>query len=70
MAKSNKTFFSKADLYHFADEILSMHKRLSIVLGFAKMNNNQVMIDAYSPIIWELDLLIEAYGLREMVKIN
>jgi hypothetical protein len=70
MAKYNKTLFSKADLYHLADELISMYTRMKIILDLARMENNQVMIDAYSGIVFELELLIEAYGMKEMVKIN
>lgn len=70
MAKSPKTLFSKADLYHLADELISMYTRMKIILDLARMENNQVMIDAYSGIVFELELLIEAYGMKEMVKIN
>jgi hypothetical protein len=53
-----------------ADAIVSMYDRLNLVYKFAKMGNDQKMMDAYYGIIFELNLLIEAYGLREMVKIN
>jgi hypothetical protein len=70
MPKSNKTLFSKSDLYHLADELISMYTRFSIILNMARMENNQVMIDAYSGIIWELELLIDSYGMKEMTKLN
>jgi hypothetical protein len=68
--KPQKTLFSKLDLYHLADEIVTMYIRMDLIYKFAKMENNQVMMDAYSGIMWELNLLIEAYGLKEMCKIN
>lgn len=68
--KAPKTLFSKSDLYHLADELVMMHNRMKLILDFAKMDKNQVLIDAYSGIVWELDLLISAYGMQEMVKIN
>jgi hypothetical protein len=70
MPKSNKTLFSKSDLYHLADELISMYTRFSIILNMARMEKNQVMIDAYSGIVWELELLIDTYGMKEMTKIN
>jgi hypothetical protein len=65
-----KTLFSKSDLYHMADAIVEMHLRMDTILKLARADNNQVMIDAYSGIVWELELLIDAYKLREMTKIN
>jgi len=70
MVKQNKTFFSKSDLYHFADEIIGMYTRMKLILDFARMEDNKLMIDAYSGIVWELELLIDAYNLKEMTKIN
>ena len=53
-----------------ADAIVEMHTRFDTILKFARTDNNQTMIDAYSGIVWELELLISAYKLREMTKIN
>lgn len=47
-----------------------MYTRMDLIYKFAQMENNKVMMDAYSGIIFELNLLIESYGLREMTKIN
>ena len=66
MAK--KTLFSKSDLYHLADELVSMYIRMDIILKLARAEENKLMIDAYSGIVWELELLIETYGLKEMIK--
>ena len=68
MAK--KSLFSPRDLYNMADNIVEMYDRLNLVLKFATGEDNKVMMDAYSGIVWELNLLIETYGLREMTKIN
>lgn len=68
MAK--KSLFSPKNLYELADSMINMYTKMDLVLKFARMNNNKEMIDAYSPIVWELNLLIETYGLREMVKID
>jgi hypothetical protein len=68
MAK--KSLFSTRDLYNMADKIVEMYTKFDLILKFAKGENNQVMIDAYSGIVWELELLINAYGLKEMTKIN
>jgi hypothetical protein len=70
MVKAQKSLFSKSDLYHLADEIVNMYVKLDLIYKFAKMEKDEVMMKAYSSIMWELNLLIEAYGLREMVKIN
>ena len=70
MTKSPKTLFSPRDLFNMADRIVEMHTKMDLILKFARAENNQVMIDAYAPIVWELELLMNAYGLREMVKIN
>jgi hypothetical protein len=70
MTKSPKTLFSKLDLYHLADQIVEMYTRMDLIYKFAKMENNKVMMDAYSGIIFELNLLIESYGMKEMTKIN
>jgi hypothetical protein len=53
-----------------ADSIVSMYDRLNIVYKFAVAENNKVMVDSYNGIMFELNLLIESYGLREMTKIN
>jgi len=68
--KSNKTLFSKLDLYHMADSIVTMYDKFNLIYKFAKMGDNQLMVDAYYGIVFELNLLIESYGLREMVKIK
>jgi hypothetical protein len=65
-----KTLFSKSDLYHLADSIVEMHRKLDIVYKLAVSENNTEVMNAYSGIVWELELLINAYKLREMVKIN
>ena len=70
MAKSQKSLFSPRDLFNMADRIVDMHTKMDIILKLARAENNQVMINAYAGIVWELELLIGAYGLREMVKIN
>jgi hypothetical protein len=67
---ANKSLFSPRDLYNMADRIVEMYDRFNLILKFATGEDNKVMIDAYSGIVWELNLLIEAYGLREMTKIN
>jgi hypothetical protein len=68
MAK--KSLFSPRDLYNIADSIVEMYDRLNLVFKFATAEGNQTKIDAYSGMIWELNLLIESYGLREMTKID
>lgn len=65
-----KSLFSKSDLYHMADAIIEMYDRLNITYKLALAEDNQTIIETYSGIIWELNLLIEAYNLREMVKIK
>ena len=67
---ANKTLFSKLDLYHLADQIIEMYTRMDLIYKFAKMEDNKLMMEAYNGIMFELNLLIEAYGMREMVKIN
>jgi hypothetical protein len=68
MAK--KSLFSTRDLYNMADRIVDLHHKFDLLLKFAKMEADEEMTAAYSGIVWELELLIETYGLREMVKIN
>ena len=69
MAKK-KTLFSTFDLYNMADRIMEMYTKFNVILKLAKAEKNQLKIDAYSGIVWELDLLIKAYGIKEMIKIN
>jgi hypothetical protein len=67
--KAGKTLFSKSDLFHMADKIVDMYDRMDLIRKFYVMNNDDKAL-VYSGILWELELLIKAYGLREMVKIS
>lgn len=70
MTKSYKSVFSKADLYHLADRIVDMHTRFKLIYDFAKAAGDQDKASLYYGILFELELLIEGYGLKELVKIN
>jgi hypothetical protein len=70
MAKVGKSLFSPSDLYHMADKIVEMYDKFDLLFKFAKMEDDLERMNTYSTITWELNLLIEAYGLREMVKIK
>jgi hypothetical protein len=65
-----KTLFSKSDLYHLADKIVEMYDKMNLIYKLALAEDNKEMIQAYGGVIWELNLLIGTYGLREMTKIN
>ena len=65
----SKTLFSKSDLFHMADKIVDMYDRMDLIRKFYVMENNDRAL-VYSGILWELESLIKAYGLRQMVKIN
>jgi hypothetical protein len=67
---ASKTLFSKADLYHMADKIVEMYDRMKLIYDFAVMGKDEQMQRAYSGILTELEILIEAYQLREMIKIK
>lgn len=68
MAK--KSLFSPTDLYHMADAIVEMYNRMNVIYKLACAEDDNEMILAYGGIVVELELLIEAYGLKEMTKIN
>lgn len=70
MPKSVKSLFSPKDLFELADSLINLYTRSKLVLDFAKMENDQARIDAFSPLVWELELLIKTYGLKELVKID
>lgn len=70
MASQYRTLFSKSDLFHFADRVVSMHIRFKLILDMARLHNDKVMEDAYSGIVTELEILIDAYKLRELIKID
>ena len=65
-----KLVFSKSDLYHLADKIVDMYDRLKLVYDFAVMGKDEAIMRAYNGPLFELNLLIETYGLRELTKIN
>jgi hypothetical protein len=65
-----KTLFSKSDLYHLADKLVGMYDKMNIIYKLALAEDNKVMIQAYGGVMWELNLLIESYKLREMTKID
>ena len=65
-----KSVFSKAELYHLADSIVSMYDRSNLVYKFAVSKDDKEVMNAYNGMIWELNLLIETYGLRKMIKID
>ena len=70
MPKSNKTVFSKLDLYHLMDQMIQMYDKMYLAYNFAKMENDEIKMRAYDGVMFELNLLISAYGMREKVKIN
>jgi hypothetical protein len=65
-----KSLFSPRDCYNIADKIVDMWYKYDLLLKFARMEDNEQMIGDFSGLVWELELLIEAYGFKEMVKIN
>ena len=68
MAK--KSLFSPTDLYHMADAIVEMYNRMNLIYKLAVAEDNKEVMQAYNGIVVELELLIQAYGLKEMTKIN
>jgi hypothetical protein len=67
---ASKTLFSKVDLFHMAYSIVEMYDRMKLVYDFAVMGKDEARQRAYSGILTELEILIEAYSLRKMTKIN
>ena len=67
---ANRTMFSKSDLYFLVDQIVGMYDRFKLVYDFAAMGKDEQMQRAYSGILTELEILIAAFGLREMTKIK
>lgn len=63
-----KSLFSTRDLYDLADKIMDMYTKFDLLLKFARMDEDEQMIADFSGIVWELELIIETYGLREMTK--
>jgi hypothetical protein len=67
---AGKSLFSPRDCYALADNIVNAHLKFDLLYKFAKAEGDEQMMAAYQGIAWELNLIIETYGLREMTKIN
>jgi hypothetical protein len=67
---ASKSLFSPRDCYNIAEDVINMYNKFDLLYRFAKMDENEQMMADYQGIVWELNLIIEAYGFREMTKIN
>jgi hypothetical protein len=67
---ANKSLFSPRDCFALADNIVTAHHKFNLLYKFAKMEDNEQMMADFQGIAWELNLIIEAYGFRDMTKIN
>jgi hypothetical protein len=67
---ASKSLFSPRDCYNIAEDIVNMYTKFDLLYRFAKMDGDEQMMADYQGICWELNLIIESYGSREMTKIN
>jgi len=67
---ASKSLFSPRDCYNLADDIVNMYTKFDLLYRFAKMDGDEQMMADFQGIVWELNLIIEAYKFRDMVKIN
>ena len=67
---ASKSLFSPRDCYNIADDIVTMHHKFNLLYKFAVMAGDEQMMADFQGIVWELELIIDAYGFKEMVKIN
>jgi hypothetical protein len=67
---ASKSLFSPRDCYNIADDIVNLHHKFDLLYRFAKMDGDEQMMADFQGIVWELNLIIESYGFKEMTKIN
>jgi hypothetical protein len=67
---ASKSLFSPRDCYNLADDIVNMHNKFDLLYRFAKMDGDEQMMADFQGIVWELNLIIEAYGFKDITKIN
>lgn len=65
-----KSLFSKADLYHLADELVNLRCKYDLLMKFYQKDGKEEIAAMYRSVVLELDFLLNGYGLKEMVKID